>query len=135
MSFYLLKNKNGTFSPCDSDDYEAAKGIPAGSVVKATAPRNYLFHKKAFALLNCGYSNQDRYKSFDIYRKVKTMEAGYVDETFDKDGVVQLLPQSLSYDAMSSEKFEKWYNAVLDVISSDMDSKPEELRNEVDQFF
>ena len=135
MSFYLIKNKSGVYSPMDEGDFEQSKSVGTGNVVKATAPRNYLFHKKAMKLLSIGWENQDRYKSFEIYRKIKTMEAGYVDETFDKDGVIQLLPQSLSYDAMSAEKFNKWYQAVLDVIANDLSLSTEKIKNEIDKFY
>ncbi len=135
MPFYLIKNKSGMYSPIDESDFEQSKSVGVGTVVKCSPPRNYLFHKKAFALLNLGHQNQDKYKSFEVYRKVMTIRAGFYDEVEIVDGQVIPQAQSLSFESMSAEKFEQWYNAVLDILSIDMDTAPEDIKREVEQFF
>lgn len=135
MSFYLIKNKTGQYSPMDESDFEASRSVGIGTVVKATAPRNFKFHKKAFALLNLGFSNQSQYTQFEVYRKIVTIKSGFFDEAPGKDGHTYYIPQSLSYDTMSAETFEKWYSATLQVLSEQMDTKTETIRQEIDRFY
>lgn len=132
---YLIKSKNGTYSPCDDTDFELSKKVGIGTVVKATAPRNYKFLKKAMALLNIGHSNQDVYESFEVYRKIKTIQAGFFEEAPDKDGAVIYLPKSLAFDNMSAKDFDSWYVATLDVIAKDMDTAPETIKQEIESFY
>ena len=135
MSIYLIKNKNGTFSPLDSSDFEAANSIPPGSVVKAEKARNYRFLKKFFALVNVGFSSQEKYKSSEVYRKVLLIRAGYFEQVEGKDGQIHYFPQSLAFDKMSEEVFEKVFNSVLDIISADMDTAPEIIKKEIEGFY
>lgn len=132
---YLIKNKIGTFSPVDNTDYEENKKIAPGTVVKVSPARNWQFQKKAFALLKLGFSNQDKYTKFEIYRKVITCRAGYYDDVEIVEGEVIPQAHSLSYESMSAEVFEKWYNDTLDVISTDMQTAPERIKQELEGFY
>lgn len=132
---YLVKTKTGYFIPFDDSDRELSKKIGAGEVVKAKASRNFLFHKKAFALLNLGFEQQDKYTNFEIYRKVMTIRAGFYDEVINAMGNVNYLPHSLSFDEMSAEKFSKWYDATIDIISKDISTSPETIKQELDRFY
>lgn len=132
---FLTKLKNGNYSPVDDSDFEASKKIAIGDIVKAVKSRNPLFHKKAFKLISIGFENQDRYDKFEVYRKVLTVRAGYYDEVEIKQGEVIPQAQSLSFESMSAEVFEKWYNDVLMVISEDMKTAPETIQNELNSFF
>ena len=127
---YLIKNKSGLYSPVDDSDFEASKGVGVGGVVSAKVSRNWQFHKKLMALFNIGWENQELFKTFDGYRYAKTMEAGFkvTDGGMDR-------AESLSFDTMGAEKFEKVFNAVLDVLAKDMDNAPEDLKREVEQFY
>ena len=127
---YLVKTKSGTFTPYDDDDHDKAKKIAPGTVVKASKPRNYEFHKKSFALLMAGFNNQEKYHTFEIYRKVITILAGYYDEVESKRGT-EYLPKSLSYENMSAEDFEKWYEAAMVVVANDLGITVEELTEEL----
>lgn len=132
---YLMKRKDGAYSPMDDNDYQASAKLAPGSVVKATVPRNYKFHKKAFALLQLGFDNQDKFESFEIYRKYQTILAGYFDEVPSKDGEAIPIPKSLAYDAMSAEDFEKWFNATLELIAKQMDTASEKVKAEIESFY
>ena len=135
MAFYLIKGKTGTYSPCDESDFEQSKGVGVGNVVKCTASRNYLFHKKFFALIKVGFDAQDKHKNIEWYRKALVIRAGFFD-LIDVDGTEIPQAQSLSFDNMGAERFEKIYNAVLDIIYDDMsgDTTKDELIKEVEQF-
>jgi hypothetical protein len=139
MSLYLVKTKTGYFIPFDDSDREAAKAIGAGEVVSAKASRNYMFLKKAMALMKVGHENQredkPQYESFNIYRKVLTIRAGFYDEVLTKEGHTNYLPHSLSFDEMSAENFNKWYTQTLDIIAKDMETAPETIRSEVEGFY
>ena len=54
MDIYLLNTASG-LKPCMDEDYEQKKKLKIGKVYKAkiTLARNYEFHKKYFALINC----------------------------------------------------------------------------------
>jgi len=132
---YLVKGKSGTYSPYDDGDYESSKKIKIGSIVKCNQARNYEFHKKVFALLNLGFSNQDRYTNFNLYRKVITIKAGYFDMVDGKAGKTFYIPKSISFEAMSQIEFQKFYDAVLLVISAEMETKPDDIQVELNSFF
>jgi hypothetical protein len=131
---YLVKLKSGLYSPTDQESQDASRNIPVGSEVKATVARNVKFHRKAMALLNIGFENQDRYHSFEVYRKVITIRAGYFEMGEVSDNEIPIA-ESLSFTSMSSERFEKWFNATLDVISSDMQTAPEKIKREIEGFY
>ena len=55
-------------------------------------------------------------KSFESFRGEVTILAGYYEQTFTLNGeAFKLVPQSLSYDKMSPEEREIYYNQVCDV--------------------
>ena len=132
---YLVKLQSGNYSPYDTSDHDESGKVITGDVVKATKTRNYQFHKKAFALLNLGHQNQDKYELFEVYRKVITIRAGYYDEAPTKDGEVYYIPKSLSYENMGTDRFDKWFQDVLTIIASDLDTAPEKIKKELVNFY
>lgn len=118
MELSLTKALNGWFKPTFGTDQEAAKKIKAGEpyVYKCNRPRNYLFHKKFFALINMVFENQERYKHIDHLRKDLIIEAGYYDEYTDLHGTVQKEARSISFASMDQDEFDTLYSKVLDVI-------------------
>lgn len=130
MSFYLVRLKNGHYAPYDTTDHEASAKVPVGGVVKATKSRNYQFHKKLMALFQIGFDNQDIFKTFDGYRYAKTMDAGFKIGDGGRERA-----ESLSFDTMGAEKFERVFNGVMDLIASDMDTAPETIKKEVEGFY
>lgn len=132
---FLIKNKDFTYSPVDDSDRNESNKVAVGTVVAAKAPRNYKFHKKAFALLNMGFENQEKFASFEIYRKVQTILAGFYDEVTQPDGKVMFLPHSLSFESMSAETFNKWYIATLDVLAAQMEVQSETIKAQIDKFY
>ena len=134
MAFFLIKNKSGQYSPVDESDFEQSKGVGVGNVVKCTASRNVKFHRKGMALLKIGFDNQDMYDSFEVYRKVITIKAGFCQLVMLNDSRRNFIPDSISFENMSAEKFERWYNATLDIIYTEIGTTKEELIKEVEQF-
>jgi len=132
---FLIKRKDNSYVPSDDASVEASKKIAVGEEVKATQARNVHFHRKGFALLNLGFSNQDKYEQLEVYRKVITIKAGFFDEVEGKDGHPYYFPKSISFDKMNAEEFEKWYKATLAVISTQLQTKPEEIQAELNSYY
>ena len=128
----LIKQKNGNYIPYDDYDYEESKKIAVGKVVKATKLRNYKHLKKSFALLKVGFDNQEAFDSFDVYRKVMTIRAGYYDtvQNTKKDGFTPI-PKSISFEKMNQEDFNNWYDDTMKVVSQDLGITVAELEGEI----
>lgn len=114
MEIYFKKTSYGLIPLYDSDK-ESYDRISLDSEVKAviTKPRNYLFHKKAFALLNLAFASQDQFDVFTHFRYWITMKAGFVEVVKTGKGEFYI-PKSVSFGAMDELEFADWYNAVLD---------------------
>ena len=131
---YLVKTNNG-YIPSDDKSYEESKKIAVGTEIKGVKARNIKFHRKAFALLNLGFENQEKFESFEVYRKVIIIRSGFYDEAPTKNGEVYYIPKSLSFEKMSASDFEDWYDATLKVIGSDLESDPAVIRSELEGFY
>lgn len=136
MEFYatIVKPSNRLIALYDSDISELSKlKQNTEYLFKVTHPRNYQFHKKFFALLNLGFSNQDFYKTFEEYRAIKTMQAGFFKLILTEKGKV-FLPESISFNAMDEIEFEQVYKKILDIISSEIHIDSENIQKEIINF-
>lgn len=124
---YLIKKINGSYIPYDEYDGVESQKIKVGTVIKFNKARNYKFHKKAFHLLNIGFENQEKYKTFEMYRKIMTILAGYFEYATGKDGIKYPIPDSISYDKMSAEKFDQYFEAMSKVVADDLKVEVSEL--------
>lgn len=91
-------------------------------------PRNPLFHRKYFALLNLGfeawipdrthktYKGMPVLKNFEQFREDITILAGYYDQVFNLKGEMKIRAQSISFANMDDDEFEGVYNATIDVL-------------------
>lgn len=122
MKFHLLKHE-GVFKAADYDSEDAVKKVKEGETVacKTIDQRNYEFHKKYFALINLAWQNLP--EKFDGYfgtsddlRKELTKLAGFYHERKDFYGNTIKEAESISYDSMSPERFEKLYKKTLDLV-------------------
>lgn len=132
---FLMKQKNGSYIPAYESDYELSRKIAPGTEVKATKARNPMFHRKYFALLNLGFNNNDTKDSFDLYRMKIQMKAGFVIWTKDKEGKAFPLPESISFEKMNEERFNEVFNAVLNIISTELDLTKPEIESEIQGFY
>lgn len=106
MDIYLTKTLNG-FAPADEQAKQAVKRWKLGETLKCAVkkPRDYTNHKRYFALLNLTFANQDRYTSFEHFRKAVQIAAGHVDELITLDGEVVLIPRSIDYSTLDELQF------------------------------
>ncbi len=126
---YLVKDDN-YFVPYDTSDKIKFNKLKEGTVVKASQARNVEHHKKAFAILNTGFENQEKYADFDAYRMVTTIKAGYYIEVESKRGK-EYLPKSLSFENMSQADFEEFYESMCTVIAGDLGITTDELKENI----
>lgn len=132
---FLTKRKDGVFIPSDSEAMDFCGKIPVGDEVKISLARNPKFHRKFFALLKLGFENQERLDTMEKYRMVTIMKAGFFEIVPNKNGEPYYIPQSIAFEKMDEEKFNKLFDAVLGVISKQLESSPEALTSELANFY
>jgi len=125
---HLVKLENGHYIPYSDMDYDLSKKVAVGKVVKGTLVRNPAHHRKAMAILNIGFENQDKIESFDVYRKVITIISGFYDNVPGKNGNVPIA-KSLNFATMSQLDFNEFYSAMVIVVANDLKISVEELEN------
>jgi len=145
MEFYGQINMQNRISPLYPSDHDILAKVKKDTVLKFSIvqQRSYQFHKKMFALFNIGFDNQEMTCidsdgvevaiNFDHYRKYVIMKAGFYDIVQSKKGAIYF-PKSISYSNMSNNEFEVLFNRVLDVIADLLQSKPFDIRNQIDDF-
>jgi len=113
---YLRKTLTG-FVPADDASNEACKHFKLGVVFRADVvkPRSYQHHKLCMALLNLTFENQDRWDSFEVFRKVVARAAGHVIEYPDVNGEMVVEADSLSYERLDEVEFGKVMAAMMTV--------------------
>lgn len=124
MIFFLQKQQNGLFAPVDSDDFRKSLKIENGEVVRVEywKKRNYEFHKKYFALLQCTIYHLpedtawDRWRDIEPLRKETLRLIGHYTEYTTIDGTIQQIPDSIDFKSVDNEEFERIYQRSIDVI-------------------
>lgn len=129
---HLVKQINGSFIPATNSDKEVCNRFKVGDTMKAkvSKPRNPLFHRKFFAMLNITHQNQSKHQDFDHFRKYVICCCGKYDEIPSKKGML-ILPHSISFASMSELEFEDLYNNALDVCSLIIKVDKKDLHDEV----
>ena len=135
MKLYLRNTLHGLI-PLYPSDYEEKKKLRIGAdyLANITSPRNLGFHKKFFALLNLGFSNQDIYPEFEYYRIVKTMECGYFKTIITERGKELYLPESINFASMDNDTFETLYNTMVQKLITDLRISAEDIEAEIINF-
>ena len=138
MKLTIVKRSDGAMYPAYGSDYETAKKIKVGEEYQCEIkqPRNLKHHRKYFALLRLGYSNQDWTESEEIYRKVTQIKAGYC-QVLNIPGHDEplLIPDSIRFSKMDQEQFSELYKAVLHVIENELDMSDEQVEHELVNFY
>lgn len=136
MKFFAEIDIQNRIKPLYNSDYETLKKVKKNTAlrIEIVQERNWKFHKKVMALFNLGFENQEWTNNFDYYRKIMTMRAGYFDTVETKKGTVYFA-KSLSFASMDQQTFEDLFSKLLDEVSKDLDSKPDNIRAEVLSFY
>jgi len=146
-AIHMQKLPNGTLAPNDNEAQDYLRKLKTGQdvQVKVTRQRNYLFHRKWFALLQYAFDlwqpveSQTRHgivpeKSFDRFRKDVTILAGFYTATYRLNGGVRIEARSISFASMSADEFEDLYSKSINVILRLVlkDVTEDELRRDVE---
>jgi hypothetical protein len=125
----LVKNGAGLF-PAYKADAERIEKIKLGSLLLADVkqPRNPMFHRKFFALLNLAYEywnpgpvtyrgkQIEVPRDFERFRKDVLIMAGFRRPVVNIKGELRLEPDSISFASMDEERFQECYGAVFNVL-------------------
>lgn len=109
--------------------WKRAYNMAVGDLIdfKAKFPRNPLFHRKFFALIQIGYdawqpelthSGEVVAKNKDQFREDVTILAGFYIQTWTLSGEMRLRAMSVSFGSMDDHDFEAVYNGVANVLLS-----------------
>lgn len=135
MDIYLLNTTSG-LKPLYDDDYDEKKKLKIGETYKAkiVRPRNIKFHKKAMALYKIGCENSKNVEMpFDSYRRYATIKAGYAKVYVTPKGTY-VEAESISFENMDEDKFQKVYNDVLNFIILDTKADREMIEHQLISF-
>jgi hypothetical protein len=125
MDIFLTRTLSG-LAPADEEAKQAIRRWRIGETLKCSVrkPRDYTNHKRYFALLNLTFENQEKYSSFEHFRKAVQIAAGHVDELITLEGEIVFIPKSIAYDALDEMEFCKVFGETMTVcakILGDMD--------------
>lgn len=124
MEIKLVCTTTG-FRLCDDTDYEVKRKLKVGQVYscKVKQLRNYSFHRKYFALINCawGFLSESAREFFkqdvNVFRKTVEVSAGHCEKVYSmalREWVD--VPKSIAFDKMSADDFTDLYERVKDVL-------------------
>lgn len=129
IEILCIKDDSGRFVPMNDDEHEKTKKIKRGAVteVRIVQKRNIKFHRKFFVLRDFLFDiwEEGRPQVFhrgviirgnkEKFRKDLLIMAGYYDVVINIRGEPRLEAQSMSFDSMDEDVFEKLYSACIDV--------------------
>jgi len=132
MRCFVTKATGGYLVPASGDDLEELEKLRNGSVyrVDIVKERNSLFHRKTLSLIRLGFNSwipeepsdgsPAPLKNFDVFRNDITVLAGFYDRVFKVDGSFELVAKSISFASMDEIEFEAFFNAIADVLLSNI---------------
>lgn len=132
----LIKQLNGTLIPCYDSDKETLKRFKAGEAffAKVHKARNIKLHRKAFALFNMVFQNQEVYKNLDDLRYDLTIEAGYFNEGVNIHGEVVKRAKSISFASMDDLEFGEYYEAIIKTIIQYFNFDRQDILDNIEDF-
>lgn len=126
MILYCTNTTRGLIPNYD-DDFDQKKKLKIGQVykVKVTKARNYEFHKKYFALINCAWEYQNEgvarffNQNIEAFRKTVEIAAGHYEKIYSLGrGEWIEQPKSIAFEKMDEIEFQQLYDKVKDVLFS-----------------
>ena len=124
MKIKLLNTAQG-LKPLYDEDFDEKRKLKIGEVYEADIrkPRNILFHRKYFALINCAwnFANEKVETHFkgnvELFRKTVEMAAGFSTPIYSIDRKEWIeIPMSISFKSMTEDEFTELYERVKDVL-------------------
>lgn len=137
MKILVRKTVQGLLAPTDEAGAEALRKWKAGDELwcEFRKPRFPKHHKLYFALLNIVYENQERYTSFEMFRKAVQVAAGHFDMIYTVNGEGVVSTKSIDYSSLDQVEFDRVFGEVMRVcLDNFMEGTDEaELRAEVER--
>lgn len=129
MEIQVIKMAGGMLRPANQVDADALAKIANGRLVFADMkqPRNPLFHRKFFALLNLAFeywqpdqgidtkTGLSPEKNFDRFRKDVLILAGFRKLVVNVKGETRYEAESISFASMDDTEFHSVYRSVFSV--------------------
>jgi hypothetical protein len=122
------------FVPADMMADEFMQKVPVGAEVLITIrkPRNPKHHRKLFALLNVTLQQTDRWADATVLLEDLKLATGLFETRVSAlSGMPYPVPASISFAAMSQDRFELWYDKAIRVLSEHLGTDVEALSAEV----
>jgi hypothetical protein len=131
---YLYRSGFAFFPTSNADTevmYQFAEGEVFSCEVKKE--RNYLNHKRFFALLNLGFENQDKFTSLGWFREYVLIASGNFESCESPTGVMYRA-KSISFASMDEITFRELYKSVSQVIIDLCGISQEQLEKNLNLF-
>jgi hypothetical protein len=135
MKIALIKHFNGLKAAYNSD-LENLKKLKEGVIyeVNIKKPRNLMFHRKFFALINLVFENQEVFDNAEDLRYYLIMKAGFYKKVKTPTGEM-FIPKSLKFDKMDNVEFEEVYNGVIKVIEKELLITKQDILENIQEYF
>ena len=137
MKLYLIKQYDNSFKVAGDSDYQRLKKIKPMEMIECDIkkPRNIKFHRKAFALFNLVFSNQEHYLNIDDLRHDLTVSAGYYIERINLQGEAIRVAKSISFAKMDEHDFSEYYDSIINQIVLHFNFDKQGIIDNVSQHF
>lgn len=134
----LLRRRGNSLVAVDEHAQEAIGrlGAEADIYVWLKQARNPKHHRKFFALVNTIFKAQSKYPTQESLLTAIKIAVGHVDTFVGADGKVYYVVRSLSFDAMDQAEFDRFYEAVIDIVVTRLlpGVRRSDLKRELEEF-
>lgn len=131
----LFTRTPGSLVPADGEAEQMLRRVKIGQPVwvEIRAARNVKQHRYLFALLRI-IVDHDVYPTTDAALLALKFATGLVDSFKLKDGVVHMIPKSISFASMRQAEFQEWFDAAIKVVATKwLEVAPEALAREIEE--
>lgn len=115
-----FQKKNNEFIPVSKSDIDRWNKVKENVTycMRFKSDRNYLHHKKLFAIAKTIIENQPEdslWENKQPYALIKSSELmlGYTNQIMDMNGKITIEPIGINFEEMSQELFERLYDDVI----------------------
>lgn len=117
-----VRRKGSKLEPCSLVDEEAMSEFPEGKDLSITISRTRSSkqHRFFWAFLNKICENHETYKRAEQLLLWLKIRLGYVEQVHFHDDQIWWVPQSISFNGMDQNEFQKFFNAALDIVVSEV---------------
>jgi len=135
MEVYLKRSIRG-LEASDDASADVLRKIGQGDIVKVniTKPRNLVFHRKYWALVNLVWQNSDVYKSPEAVHVALKLAIGHYEVVCVRGtGEAVCIPKSIRFGSMDETEFAQYWTRCCDAIAKDFlpGTGPKELEEEI----